>query len=222
RDRPALPPVPQVGTAAIRGRVVDGQTGNAVIRARGRLSGGGGQHAPTLTDEAGGFVFTALPRGTYAISADKPTYVQARYPDVGATFRTMPRPLIVADGQAVEGLTLTLFHGGAIAGRVVDAHGDPVETASVQALRLPKAGRGRPQMRSGTSTNDLGEFRLARLEPGRYVLFVIPRQDSFGEMNGPSGMTEPAEPLAAPTFYPGVSSLDQAQPITIERGGSAT
>lgn len=117
---------------------------------------------------------------------------------------------------------MTLFHGGAIAGRVVDAHGDPVETASVQALRLPKTGRGRPQMRSGTSTNDLGEFRIALLEPGRYLLFVIPRHDSFGEMNGSSGMTEPAERLPAPTFYPGVSSLDQAQPITIERGGSAT
>ena len=64
----------------------------------------------------------------------------------------------------------------------LDAHGDPLEFAQVQALRLPKSGRGTAQQRNGTNTNDLGEFRLARLEPGKYLVFVMPqrRQMFFG------------------------------------------
>src|SRR5256885_1540327 len=70
RDRPLEPTTP-TGTGVIKGRVVDGQTGNAVPRARVRLMGGGPRQSATLTDEAGAFVFTALPRATYTISVDK-------------------------------------------------------------------------------------------------------------------------------------------------------
>src|SRR5205823_2948645 len=51
RDR--LPP-PATGTAIIKGRVVDAQTGNALPRARVRLPGPGNR-PPVLTDETGAF-----------------------------------------------------------------------------------------------------------------------------------------------------------------------
>jgi hypothetical protein len=102
---------------------------------------------------------------------------------------------------------------------VVDAHGDPLDYAQVQALRRPKSGRGRPQTFNATSTNDLGEFRLARLPPGQYLVLVMPqRRDMFV---GPNTAPEVVEPQPVPTYYPGVLAIDQAQPITVERGTSA-
>src|SRR5437588_4773599 len=215
RDRAPSPPPPAVGTGAIRGNVIDGQTGYPVARARVRLAGGLQPRAPALTDEAGSFVFKALPPGTYSITVDKPTYMTSHYPVRGETLRTVAQPLTLADGQVIDGLTVSLFRGGVIAGRVVDAHGDPAEGAAVQALRVSKSGRGRPQMRVGASTNDLGEFRLAHVEPGRYLILVNPsRRDAWADMYA-SGENDATQSLPTPTFYPGVPSLEQAQPITI-------
>ena len=217
RDRPQPP---KTGTGAIRGRVVDGQSGAAVPRARVRLAGfqGQGVQAPSvLTDDSGTFAFTTLPPGMYSVSADKGTYLSGRYPEGGQTLRTSFRPLSLADGQVLDGITVSLFHGSAIAGRVIDSHGDPLENVEVRAMALPRSGRGRPQMRSSTSTNDIGEFRVARLAAGRYLLMVVPRRFDFN----------PTEQLAAdlqpvPTYYPGVLSIEQAQPIAVERGMSVT
>ena len=122
------------------------------------------------------------------------------------------RPLKLADGQSLSGLTLALFHSSAIAGRVVDPNGDPVDGAGLRVLRLPKSGRGTPQMRAAGATNDIGEFRVAGLEPGSYLLVAVPRQ-------GMQDDSLPTHPV--PTFFPGVTSPDQAQPIVIERGLSA-
>jgi Carboxypeptidase regulatory-like domain len=65
RDRPS---VAQVGTAAIRGRVVDGVTGRAVARARVRLDGRA-RKGPVLTDGNGEFAFSELPAGPYSFSS---------------------------------------------------------------------------------------------------------------------------------------------------------
>ena len=126
---------------------------------------------------------------------------------------------MLADGQALDGLTVPIFHGGAISGRVFDASGDPVDYAQVGLLRMPAAGRvGRPTMRGGTSTDDRGEFRIGRLEPGNYLLQVTARRPNVDE---PTPTAAPA-PQPMPTYYPGVLSINQAQPIAIERGQSAT
>jgi hypothetical protein len=217
RDRPQPP---AVGTATIKGRVVDGQSGAAIARARVRLSGfqrSNGQLPSVQTDDVGAFAFSAVPAGNYSIQADKSTFLSGRYPETGETLRTNFRPLTVADGQTVDGVTVSLFHGSAIAGRVVDSHGDPLENVEVRALALPKSGNGRPQMRSGGSTNDIGEFRIARLQPGRYVLMVVPRRFD-ANFNEP--LVADLQPL--PTYYPAALSIDQAQPIAVERGASVT
>jgi Carboxypeptidase regulatory-like domain len=210
RDTPLAP---QADTAAIKGRVVDGQSGSPLARARVRLHGPGGLQRTVLTDESGTFAFTALPAGSYSLNADKSTYLQGRYPESGHTLRSNAKlffPLL--DGQVLNG-GMSLFHGGAISGRVVDSHGEPVELANVQVMRVPRSGGGRPAMRSGGVTNDLGEFRVPRLEPGNYLLLVQPRRDV--QEDGPSTQS-------VPTLYPGVLLREQALPITIDRSASVT
>jgi len=220
RDR--VPP-PRTGTGSIKGRVVDGVTGGAVARARVMLPGIG--RAPILTDASGAFAFANLPAGPINISVDKSTYLSSRYPTPGRTFRSSMRPVILADGQALEGVTIPIFHGGSISGHVVDANGDPVDYAQVNVLRIPAPGRiGRPTMRSGTGTDDRGEFRIGRLEPGTYIVQVsATRRGPNPEDMMPAGAPTTAPlPQPLPTYYPGALSIDQAQPIVIERGQATT
>src|SRR6185503_7754228 len=133
---------------------------------------------PTLvtTDTSGMFRFTRLPAAEYSVTAEKSTYTATTYPSVTATLRSRMRSLKLADGQSLSGLTLALFHSSAIAGRVIDPNGDPVDGAELRVLRLPKSGRGYPQMRAAGATNDIGEFRVAGLEAGSYLLVIVPRR----------------------------------------------
>jgi hypothetical protein len=206
------PQASQVDTGVIKGRVVDGQTGSPLPRTRVRLQGPGGLHPTVLTDESGNFAFTALPAGLYSLNADKSTYLQWRYPESGHTLRNNAKLFPLLDSQVLAA-TVPLFHGGAISGRVVDSHGEPVESAYVQVMRVPRSGDGRPTMRGGSATNDLGEFRVPRLEPGSYLVLAQPRRAI--QDDGPATQS-------APTFYPGVSMRDQALQITIERSASVT
>ncbi len=218
RDR--VPP-PRTGTGIVKGRVVDGTTGAGVARARVIMQGAGGG-APSTTDADGGFSFTGLPPGPVMLLVQKSTYLDARYPTGGRTVRSQTRPLVLRDGQVLDNIVVPIFHGGSISGRVFDANGDPVDYAQVSLLRLPAGGRaGKPVMREGTQSNDLGEFRLGRLEPGTYVVQVTARREGpmmFGPPGAQPPQTPPSNPLPVPTFYPGALGMEQAQPITVERG----
>jgi hypothetical protein len=219
RDR--VPP-PRTGTAAIKGRVVDGASGAAVARARVTVQGV--MRAFTITDAAGGFTFTNLPAGSLMLSADKPTYLQARYPAAGRTVRSNSRPLMLADAQVLDGITIPLFHGAAIMGRVLDANGDPLDNAQVSVMRVPAGGRtGRPTARGGGSSDDRGEFRVGRLEAGTYIVQVNGRRGPNPEdMMPPGAAPAPPSPQPLPTYYPGALAIEQAQPITLERGQTVT
>jgi hypothetical protein len=205
-------PTPTIGTAIIKGRVVDAQTGAGVARARVRLQAPGNR-PPVTTDDTGAFRLTDAPAGIFYLSIDRSGYMTTRVPEPGRTMRASVKPLVIADGQTLDAGTLRLYRGGVIAGRVTDAHGEPAEFTQIQVLRLPPAGHGKPQQRGGGSTNDLGEFRVPRLEPGRYLVRAQTRTMT---------MDDPTDTQPVPTYFPGVASIDQAQPITIERGQAAT
>ena len=221
RDWPNTPPVAPSGTGTIRGRVVDGQTGNALARARVRLTGPGVPQPIVTTDESGAFAFTALPAGSFMVMADKSTYLSARYPD-GQTLRSSSRGLSLSEGQSTDKVTIAMYRGGAITGRVLDAHGDPVEYAQVQALRVPRSGRGKPQQSGGTTTNDIGEYRLARLPAGKYLLMVQAQRRNNFESPASRVTSDAPEPHSLPAFYPGVLELDGAQAIAVDRGTTIT
>jgi hypothetical protein len=208
---PRLPPT--VGTGTVRGRVVDAVTGTPIARAHVRNQGRGGRDQQTArTDAEGNFALTKLPAGPVYLSVEKATYLAATYPERRRTMRGSN--LMIADGQTIDNVTVQMSRGGAIAGRIIDAHGDPVEHVMVNAIPAspPKAGMpGRGMgMRTFQPSNDIGEYRVSRLEPGQYFLLASPQRRS--------GMAEDAGSASGRTFYPGVPAIEQAQPITIERG----
>jgi hypothetical protein len=207
RDR--VPP-PVTGTSTLKGKVVDAATGAGISRARVRLSGG--TRSPVMTDGEGAFEFTRLPAASYFVMVEKTSYLPGRYPDVARSLRAQRQALSIAEGQ-IQSVAIPMFRAGVIVGRVLDAYGEPVEYASVNLILVPR-GSTRPQTRGSFQTNDLGEFRLPRLDAGRYYLAAGPRQLFMDD-----GVQNPqplAEPL--PTYYPSGASLDQAQPINVQRG----
>jgi hypothetical protein len=200
----------RTGTAHIVGRVVDGVSGLPVARARVRVEGLPHALPPVGTDDQGGFDIAGLPRCACTIAVDKAGYVATRYPDATPTFRGSHQTILIVDGATTRDVVVRLYRGGSMAGRVVDAFGEPVESARVQVLKIESDGHATP--RGGASTDDLGDFRVARLVPGRYLLFVEHRNQA----DDPN----PSQPV--PTFYPGVADLTQAQTIAVDRGQAVT
>ena len=215
RDRQ---PAAVTGTGVLSGHVVDAVTGRAVARARVRLQGGP-QRSSALSDDSGAFSFEQLPPGGYTVMADKSGYLTGRFPDPGRSLRNRTQTFQLANGQTRDDVTVSMYRGGVIAGRVVDAHGEPVEGAMVNVLWAPK--NGRPSMRNGTQTNDLGEFRAIRLNAGRYLLRVRPPMTGQYDPSGPFGNEAPL-PQALPTYYPSAASLEAAQTIVVNRGETLT
>ncbi len=86
--------------------------------------------------------------------------------------------LDVNSGQTITGLAFALKKGGVIAGRIVDARGEPLQEITVAALRSPSSGDertpGAGRTRQMAQTDDRGEFRLADLAEGRYVVIATP------------------------------------------------
>ena len=110
-----------------------------------------------------------------------------------------------------------LLRGAVIVGRVLDEGGEPLGGVQVMAMQRPPALPGGPPMRgnflipgrSSAQTNDLSEFRLFGLKPGEYYVQATARFESGGS---PLGMT------LLPTYFPDISDLGAAQPISLGAG----
>jgi hypothetical protein len=202
------------GTATVRGRVVDAATGAAIPRAKVRYNGRDTRSSRIAsTDAEGVFTLTKIPAGSLTLSVEKATYIPTIHPERRRSMR--PSNLMIGDGQTIDNITISMSRGGAITGRVFDAHGDPAENVMLQAV--PTSSSTRTMFfnrgpRSGQGSNDIGEFRISRLEPGQYFLLASPQRRPGNQEDGSSANGR--------TFYPGVASIEQAQPITIERGQS--
>ena len=110
--------------------------------------------------------------------------------------------------QQIKGLKIRLTPLGVIAGRVVDADGDPVAGANVAALRYVYSD-GKKELRNvdQVQTGGKGDFRLFGLGAGTFYLSATyDRQNS----NGP--------PESVSTFYPNASDQGHAAPIQLRTG----
>ncbi len=200
--------------------------GEAVRKATVRLQGTGGQPGQPpvsyieTTDKGGKFVFEDVLPGRYFLSADKLGFATARYGARSNTGFPMATPLNLTAGMEVKDLAIRMTPQGVIAGKVVDQDGDPVVLVQVQAMHFTYiGGRKRLQPSGGTTTNDLGEYRLINLAPGRYYVNATDRRtvpNFTQERRGRAGEVPEGN---VTTYYPDAADVSSAVAVDVTAGG---
>jgi hypothetical protein len=237
RDTPAQPkdaPPPPAGR--ITGRVLAADNGRPVKRARVfvsavELPGGRGM----LTDDSGVFDLTELPAGRYTLTVSKSGFVSLSYgqrrPLQAGT------PLQLADGQQLKGIEFQLPRGSVISGHVLDEDGDAMPGVMVRIMRYQYLqGERRLTPAGNGQTDDKGLYRVWGLMPGEYYVNAVargggPAGGAFGGPGGPGGFgggrggrgggpgsggsPEQEQTNYAPTYYPGVPSVNEAKAVTV-------
>lgn len=197
--------------------------GDAVRKAIVRLQGSAGQpgQPPTsyveTADSAGKFVFDNIAPGRYTLTAEKPGFINARY---GARSNSSPgTQLVLTEGMEMKDLSLKMTPQGVIVGKVVDEDGDPVMNAQIQLMRsVYAAGRRQLQPTGFATTNDLGEYRISSLAPGRYYVMASDRRQIAGPQDRPGRAGETPDGNLA-TYYPNGVDPSNAVPVEVAAGG---
>jgi hypothetical protein len=216
---PAAAQRPPTHAGSVSGRVVEEGAETPLAEALVRLTSstrplaGGLPEAPreAMTDNDGRYRFEGLAPGKYDVSTEKAGYAPSASPP-----NRLPFVLIDADKPTAE-LVLALPRGAVIAGRVLDANGQPRANARVTAMRRApgtQAGRFLP-IPPPSSTNDLGEFRIHSLAAGQYIV----QANANTRWLPQSARSQVSPPLVlVPTYYPGTTDAETAQPMTLTAG----
>jgi hypothetical protein len=224
-QQPAVPHEPQAGPvkpedrAVLEGQVVDAKTGAPVPKVNLVLTGEQYREAPASarTGPDGKFTIPDLEPGQYRLLLERRGYVRQSFGVMG--MRQPGTVLTLNPGQKVR-VDAKLMPQAVIAGKVVDEDGEPLAYVQVRALRMgySRGARG-PVPEHLADTNDLGEFRMHSLPPGRYYLQAV---YMAGDFNTPAGGGEsgPSEPLLSyvPTYYPGTKDPSTAVPVEVGPG----
>jgi hypothetical protein len=198
----------------IEGQVVNALTGEPLAKARVKLREirQGGHVYSISTDSGGAFVLRSVTAATYYLSAEHNGYLVGLYGSrrvVGAG-----TPLALKPGQEMRELVIRLTPQGVIMGRILDEDGEPVARVEIHVMQFNYvAGRRQLGNVNSASTNDLGEYRIFALQPGRYYLnatYLAGPDAANGDLKG--------EEAYAPTYYPGTYDPASAGALEIAGG----
>jgi hypothetical protein len=233
------------GTPSIEGTVVHALSQQPVAGTQIVAVPVGGQwkeSRTTATDAAGQFSIGNLAPGSYRLFFEHDGFVRGDYAQRAPGKAGVP--IEIAAGKSVMGITVHLTPTATIYGRVTNsASNDPVVNATVRALKPTyRDGERSLQAVQSVQTNDLGEYRLFGLIPGRYFLSVTPIPSPSiegGTLTTPSGggfsiqqlqnilaVGNPIDPRALdngaePTIYlPGTTDAVAAASIDLKAGAS--
>jgi protocatechuate 3,4-dioxygenase beta subunit len=117
------------------------------------------------TDEDGRFIFQPVSPGRYRLTVRRAGYSRP------------PMSITVVAGQPFAPVQLPMSQTAAISGTVFDKDGQPAGNLVVQALKAtyPQGVRVLTPVQTAF-TNDLGEYRLFWLSPGRYYVRATARE----------------------------------------------
>ena len=155
------------------------------------------------TNEEGLFRFTNISPGSWELSAEKRGFSAGYYGN--RKYDRRGRLEVTADG-APKDIVVKLVAQALIAGRVLDADGEPVEGVKVAVLK-----HGSVEVASAT-TLDNGEYRIARLTAGQYVVRCeAPHIDRAPSSSG-------VETGYAVTWYPNATDPSLAAEVGVKDG----
>lgn len=241
-QNPSVDPAADSKKIRLEGKVFS-STGDPLSRANVRLVpsnininlrvGPGGGATPNLpgtiastSDETGKFTFEDVPAGSYNLMADRTGYIQQRY---GATTPTgNGTPLNLKEGDRLLTLEIKLVRQGVIAGRVTDREGEAVPNMQVRVLRYQySSGKRQLVMVGNATTDDRGDYRIANVPPGRFLVIADTRS-----AGGPGGRSGPGLPQTQPggrgaaqseinvaTYHPNSLDTTAAVQLDVPAGG---
>jgi len=216
----------QVDGTRIEGLVLDGTTELPMPAVTVQIGG-----FRTSTDRDGRFAFNSVPPGRFTLLADRTGYLRAK-PE-GKKSGNDGNVLTIQKGQPLQSLTLRMFRGGSVAGRVFGSDGNPLQGMVVIPYRATYNTEGDPVLTrlsvsssaspresqwstalgqqnsysvnnvEAGTTNNSGEFRITNLEPGRYSFYLVPMFPNSAEL---------------PEYYPGVTNVADASIVEVNRG----
>jgi hypothetical protein len=173
--------------ATVAGNVLRLDTGEPLKRARVTLRSHSGEEFSEfiLTDERGRFLFEDVPPGSYDLEVSRDGYVDAIYGQ--KKFGAPGAILTLTSGQRMNDMVFKLAHAAAISGHVFDEDGEPIAKAAVITYRASRRpGKEQEIDQDPILTNDLGEFRIFDLAPGRYYIAVHYRREDPFHRAGPA------------------------------------
>lgn len=219
-DPPPAPPAPVVkpeDKCSIEGTVLDAATGEALKKVNlvARALGGNSTGSNAVSDAAGHFKMEGIDPGRYTLMANRTGFVNQTY---GAKAANRPgTTLTLAPGQNMKEIVFKLTPQGVITGRVLDEDGDPMANVMLQCQRYMYRGGKKQLMPAGAAnTNDLGEYRMFGLAPGKYYLSAQYRGFDFN-VNVPNARKDYEEGYA-PVYYPNSLTADAAAPLEVTAG----
>jgi beta-lactamase regulating signal transducer with metallopeptidase domain len=174
------------------------------------------------TDENGRFTFSGIKPGRYRLSSNRNGYIRGEYGQRQPG--SLGTAIVVKGGQVTKDLRLVLIPTGAITGRVNDAANEPFRNATIRAFKyVYRDGKRVLSQVQEAKSNDIGEYRLADLEPGRYLVAASFSQEPPDMkkvvLHPLEVFASPSEKTFPPVFYPNAGDPRSAAFIDIPPGG---
>jgi hypothetical protein len=224
-NQPAPPATKPEDLCALSGQVLNAVTGEPLRRAsivlmRADVTPGEAGLPLTYSTSSnanGQFSMKDIEPGKYRLNVTRNGFVQFVY---GA--RSAMRPgttLTLIRHQRMTDMSLKLTPHAVITGRILDDEGEPLSNVRIM-LQGYRYMQGRKQLTmtgGGGSTNDLGEFRLFGIAPGKYFLSATPVAMNFSYAIDRSATPGPEEDFVA-TYYPGTLDPSSAAQLDVAAG----
>lgn len=206
---------------AVEGLVLSNATGEPVRKAELRMmgtertAGGVPLSYSAVTDAGGKFTIKDLEPGKYRLSIHRTGFVDMQYgargPGRGGTVITLRK------AERLKDISIKLIPQAVISGRVADEKNEPLASVQVNAKRYSYFQGKRQLIDAGTAnTNDLGEYRIYGLAPGRYYLVAAYNQWDYEALQDRSA--NPTAENYVATYYPGTAEATAAAPVEVGPG----
>jgi hypothetical protein len=168
------------------------------------------KNVTSTTDSSGHYKLTDLPPDSYRISARNAQHF------AGELTRH-----VVVNGSDVENIDFLVLVAGTITGKVVDENKEPVPGIMVRLIKREYylGNLGYYFAAAGGQTNDLGEFTLSGVDPGRPYYLMAEKV----ERTLPAHSEVPLDPklrkrTPVRSWYPNSPTRDAAQPVILRPG----
>jgi hypothetical protein len=214
------PPVQPQDKCTLEGTVVNAVTGEPLKKVQLVLRPLGvpnGVPYGAMTDNAGHFLIDDVDPGRYNFAASRNGFINQSYSPQGNTNRSAL--LTLGTGQKLKEIVFKLTPQGVISGRILDEDGEPLANVAVQCMTYGyQLGKRQLVNQNGTGTNDLGEFRLHGLRPGKYVVSATYQSREMFSAGPERTAGTAAEIGYATTYYPNSTSPGNASTLEITPG----